>query len=617
MKQELKKTGRAWWKEAVFYEIYPRSFYDANGDGRGDIRGITQKLSYLRDLGVTALWICPFYRSPMRDNGYDISDYYAINPEFGTLEDVDELLARAKENGIRVILDLVINHTSDQHRWFREACADKNSKYRDYYIFRDDIRGLSNFRSCFGGSTWTQIADGSWYFHSFAKEQPDLNWENPALRRELYDMINWWLARGISGFRLDAITYIKKDPSFPPVEPDGPDGLCDVAEHCLNVPGIEKYLSELRRETFGSGDYVTVAEAPGVSGEQLKSYVGEDGYFSMIFDFTYSEPDAVPGGVWARQKTWDIPELREKIFHHQRLAQEAGWTPVYLENHDQPRSINKYFPGEDIETWSDKMAKALATLFLLLRGTPFLYQGQELGLRNTVFSDISEVDDIHSRGRYERCLQEGYTEAEALDAVNRKSRDQARLPMQWNGGENFGFSGAKPWLVCNRNCEKLTVEDELGDEDSILSYYKKLIRLRNHSEYSDILIYGDFEEVPSADEVICYKRTAAGSVGSENIGKTGNSLVDRMVDIVKGQELYIAVNMCSRTVDFDVSGQIILSNYDANPAAQNSPYSYESLQEELYHVPVSGGNVSVQKKETEDGIRGKLRPFEAVVLKRE
>ncbi len=595
MRQGVKQKEQAWWKEAVFYEIYPRSFYDSNGDGIGDIRGITQKLPYLRDLGVTALWICPIYQSPMKDNGYDISDYYAIAPEFGTLADVDELLASAKENGIRVILDLVLNHTSDQHRWFQEACTDKNSKYRDYYIFRDDIRGLSNLRCCFGGSTWTQISDGSWYFHSFAKEQPDLNWENPALRQELYDMINWWLARGISGFRLDAITYIRKDPSFPLAEPDGVDGLCDAAKHCLCVPGIESYLSELRQETYGSGDYMTVAEAPGVSGEQLKNYVDEDGYFSMIFDFTYSEPDALPGGLWAREKKWGIPELREKIFRHQRLAQEAGWAPVYLENHDQPRSIDKYFPMEDIETWSDKMAKALGTLLMFLRGTPFLYQGEELGLYNTVFSDISEVDDILSRGQYERCLQEGYTEAEAMAAVNRKSRDQARQPMQWNGEENFGFSTAKPWLICNCSCENLTVEKELQDENSVLSYYKKLIRLRNHSPYSDILTYGDFEEVPSAEEVICYKRMSGKADGE--IDDVTGSRAEYAVDEAAGGEIYIAVNMSSKTVHFDLAGQVLLTNYDVNTVSRSAVCA-----DEICHAPVNGG---------------RLRPFEAVVLKQE
>ncbi|MCD8021992.1 MAG: alpha-glucosidase [Lachnospiraceae bacterium] len=563
---------RKWWKEAVFYQIYPRSFYDSNGDGNGDLKGITEKLPYLKELGITALWICPFYQSPMVDNGYDISDYYGINPMFGTMDDARELLTVANQNGIRVILDLVLNHTSDQHPWFRAACADKNSRYRDYYIFREDGRDLANLRSNFGGSAWTQIADGSWYFHTFAKEQPDLNWENPAMRRELYTMINWWLDQGASGFRLDAITYIKKDMTFPPVEADGVDGLCDVGKQCLNVPGIEKYLTEMRQETYGRGDFMTVAEAPGVPPEQLEVYIGENGFFSMIFDFSYTDIDLTQGEPWIRPSDWTVKEFKEKLFRNQRRVSETGWAANNLENHDQPRSIDKYFSrivvengekGVSFEQYADTMAKALGTLFFFLRGTPFIYQGEELGMRNTVVSSIDDVEDVHSIGQYERAILEGYPEAEALAAVNARSREEAMLPMQWNGEDFYGFSVTEPWIACNNSCEAQTVERESADAQSVLSYYKKMIRLRNHSPYSETLIYGEIEEVASAPDVICYKR------------------------IGQREEIYVAVNMSGDDVPFGETPNRLLGNYE--------------------------GFSDRTEKAGEEDINKILQPFEAVV----
>ncbi len=500
--------NKTWWKEAVFYQIYPRSFCDSNGDGIGDLRGITKKLPYLKEMGITAIWICPFFRSPMKDNGYDISDYYDVNPEFGTIEDAMELLHCAKENGIRVILDLVINHTSDQHKWFQEACRDKNSKYRDYYIFKDSIDGLADLRSCFGGSTWTQIADGSWYFHTFAKEQPDLNWENRQMKEELYTMINWWLDQGVSGFRMDAITYIKKDLDFPALPADGPDGRTDVAKSCLNVQGIDVLLQELKKRTYGRKDYMTVAEAPGVKGEQLREYIGEEGHFSMIFDFSYTDIDLYPGELWLKKRTWTMKEFKQNLFGNQHAIEAAGgWAANYLENHDQPRSINKYFPKEDIPQYRDDMAKVLGALFFFLRGTPFIYQGEELGMTNTLFGSISEVDDVNTKGQYARCLEEGYGIDETMESINRRSRDHARLPMQWDTKENFGFSKAKPWIACNNQCNDISVETESGKPDSVLQFYKDMIRLRNHSEYADILMYGMLSELEKADgNLIGYKR---------------------------------------------------------------------------------------------------------------
>ena len=499
---------RKWWKEAVFYQIYPRSFCDSNGDGIGDLRGITKKLPYLKEIGVTAIWVCPFFRSPMKDNGYDISDYYDVNPEFGTIEDAMELLHCAKENDIRVILDLVINHTSDQHKWFQEACLDKNSKYRDYYIFKDSIDGLADLRSNFGGSTWTQIADGSWYFHTFAKEQPDLNWENQQMREELYTMINWWLDKGVSGFRMDAITYIKKDLDFPQIPADGADGRADVAKSCLNVQGIDVLLQELKKRTYGRNDYMTVAEAPGVKGEQLREYIGQEGHFSMIFDFSYTDIDVYPGELWLKKRHWTLEEFKQKLFANQHAVEEVGgWPANYLENHDQPRSINKYFPKEDIPQYRDDMAKVLGALFFFLRGTPFIYQGEELGMTNTQFGSIADVDDVNTKGQYARCLEEGYSADEAMESINRRSRDHARLPMQWNAKENFGFSEGKPWIACNNQCNDISVESESGQQNSVLEFYKRMIELRNQSEYADILMYGTLSELKEADgNLIGYKR---------------------------------------------------------------------------------------------------------------
>lgn len=538
---------RKWWKEAVFYQIYPKSFYDSNGDGIGDLRGIAEKLPYLKSLGITAIWICPFFKSPMKDNGYDISDYYDVNPEFGTMDDVDELLKCAKEQDIRIILDMVINHTSDQHKWFQEACRDKNSKYRDYYIFKDRIDGLADLRNNFGGSTWTQIEDGSWYFHTFAKEQPDLNWDNEQMREEIYDMINWWLDKGVSGFRMDAITYIKKDQNFPPMPADGKDGRCDVAKCCLNCEGIAELLQDIKKHTYGCGDYMTVAEAPGVPNEQLEEYIGENGHFSMIFDFSYTDIDVYPGEIWLKKRPWTMEEFKTNLFRNQYAVASTGWAANYLENHDQSRSIDKYFPKEDIPEYKEKMAKALGTLFFFLKGTPFIYQGEELGILNTRFQDISQLDDINSVGQYKRCLAEGYTEEQAMESVNRRSRDHARLPMQWTEEANCGFSTGKPWIACNNRCTDISVEKELADENSVLMYYKNMITLRNKSELSDALIYGDISEIEGLGEnLIGYKR----SLGEKTIS----------VIVNMGNERYDMHSNLSNP-------EILLDNYGTHHAA--------------------------------------------------
>lgn len=498
-----------WWKEGVVYQIYPRSFYDSNGDGIGDLKGIIEKLPYLKELGISLIWICPFYKSPMKDNGYDVEDYYRINDEFGTMEDMDRLLEAAGEMGMGIIIDMVLNHTSDRHEWFQKALKDRNSPYRNYYIFRDNIEGLADLRSIFGGPVWSKAPDGSYYFHTFATEQPDLNWDSAELKEELYRMLNWWLDKGVKGFRMDAITYIKKDMQFPSLEPDGPDGRTDVAKACLNQPGIGELLKELKEHTYGRYEAMTVAEAPGVPEEEMAEYIGKDGYFSMIFDFSYTDIDLVPGEPWYVYRNWSFGELKEKLFANQMAVQKTGWAANYLENHDQPRSIDKYFGGQDIGKYRYHMASALGVLFFFLRGTPFIYQGQELGEINGRFGSVDEFNDINTFDQYERAGQAGLSEEEALREVNRRSRDQGRLPLQWDESENGGFTRGTPWLGCNSR-EKITVGSQVGQENSVFEFYKKMISLRKNPQWKDTLIYGNIEEVQiGQQELVLYRRYTA------------------------------------------------------------------------------------------------------------
>lgn len=400
--------NRQWWQKEIVYQIYPKSFNDSNGDGIGDIKGITEKLGYLSDLGVTMLWICPIYKSPMDDNGYDISDYFDLAPEFGKMEDLDELIEKASEKGIKIILDLVINHTSDEHKWFEEAISNPESKYHDYYIFKEGQEVPNNWRSVFGGSVWEKVKGrDEYYFHAFGKKQPDLNWENEEVRKTLYDMVNYWLEKGIAGFRIDAITFIKKDLTYKSLEADGVDGLVKCTKTSRNQPGIEKFLHELKRETFDKYNCVTVAEAPGVGYDELDDFIGEDGYFSMIFDFKYADLDVASGSEWFKRIPWTVKDLRERIMASQMAIQKYGWGANFIENHDQPRSTTKYL----IEQQNNKDAiKMLGAMYFLLRGTPFIYQGQELGMTNFERKLIDEFNDISSIDQYYRAIQEGLSE---------------------------------------------------------------------------------------------------------------------------------------------------------------------------------------------------------------
>ena len=512
---DIKKLDKKWWKKEVGYQIYPRSFYDSNNDGIGDLNGITEKLDYLKNLGITLIWVCPIFKSPMDDNGYDISDYYDVNPEFGTKEDLEKLIAEAEKRGIKVILDLVINHTSDEHEWFLEALKNPESKYRNYYIFKRGENGLppTNWRSHFGGSAWEKVegeADENgnemYYLHLFTKKQPDLNWENPEVRKELYKMVNYWLEKGIAGFRVDAINSIKKDARYLDLPVDGADGMAYNVEYTLNQPGIEEFLSELAKETFKKYNAMTVAETPMLEYERYNDFIGDDGFFTMIFDFSYTDLDMTKDGFYYSLR--DIPtiELRDAIFESQLTQQKYGWGAPFFENHDLPRSLNKFFGEKANET----NAKLLANVFFFLRGTPFIYQGQEIGMDNFVRNDISEFDDIASKDQYQRALGEGFSSEEALYFVNKRSRDNSRTPMQWDNSKNAGFSkdeNSKSWIKLTGSQATTNVADQINDKDSIFSYYKKMIDLRQNGKYSDCLTFGDFISVPLENEkIIAYVR---------------------------------------------------------------------------------------------------------------
>lgn len=500
-----------WWQKEVFYQIYPASFKDANNDGIGDLRGIIQMLPRLKQLGITTIWLSPIYQSPMVDNGYDISDYQAIDSRFGTMADFDELMEVTKRLGLKVILDLVINHTSDQHVWFQSAIKSPTSPYRDFYIIRRGAHGNppNNWRSNFGkGSSWTLLpgSQDEYYHHVFSKQQPDLNWENPALRKRIYQMINWWLAKGVAGFRIDAITFIKKDQDFASISPDGVDGLGKVKRKAENRPGIEKFLAELNTATFKPANAVTVGEASGVSYDQLGQFIGKKGYFSMIFDFHYADIDIASGSEWYRRVKWTPTDLRRAIFKSQLAIQNVGWGANFFENYDQPRSIDKYIQTPAYR--NEIGAKALALLYFNLRGCPFIYQGQELGVTNARRDSITMFNDLSSHDNYDRAIEEGYSASEALTFVNARSRDNARLPYPWDDSVNQGFNqGAKPWITPKQSHDRVNWQSEQLDSNSVWHFYQSLIKLRQISNLSQDLIVGDFRPITcDCDQVIVYQR---------------------------------------------------------------------------------------------------------------
>ena len=489
-----------WWQKKPVYQIYLKSFLDTTGKGTGDLRGVINKLDYIKSLDAGAIWLTPIYPSPMVDNGYDISDYTGINPLFGTMEDFDELIDEAKERDIKIVMDLVFNHSSDQHSWFLESKSSRDNPKADWYIWRDE---KTNWRSIFGGSAWEWCEErGQYYLHTFATQQPDLNWENPEVRKALYDAANFWLKKGVGGFRIDAIVYIKKPEKFLDGTPDAPDGTCAVHNMIANTDGILDFLHEFKREVFDGHDIFTVGEANSVKAEDLKYWVGEDGVFDMLFEFSHVNVMFNNGDeVWHRSKPIKLSEFKKALSDSQAATKNL-WYPIYFENHDKPRSVNNFFPHG-----SDKIlaAKALAIVLFGLRGTPFIYQGEEIGLTNTKFDSIDDYDDISSHGAYDLARADGLSDKEAMRFVHKFSRDNARTPMQWNSSKNAGFTSGKPWLPVHEDFKSCNVELEEKNPNSVLNFYRKLSAFRNSSE---ILLSGEYEELyHDNEEIFIFTRT--------------------------------------------------------------------------------------------------------------
>ena len=530
---------KKWWHDKVAYQIYPKSFCDTNGDGIGDLRGIISKLDYLKELGVDIIWLSPIYKSPFVDQGYDISDYYAIAEEFGTMEEFDELLAEAKKREMYLIMDLVVNHCSDKHEWFQKALADPDGPYADYFYFRKGKNGNppSNYRSYFGGNCWEPVpGSDKYYFHMFAKEQPDLNWENPKLREEIYRMINWWLDKGLAGFRIDAIINIKKDLAFPDMEPDGDDGLASCWRMVENVEGVDELLEDLKNHTFAKKDAFTVGEVFNIGVEDLPDFIGENGHFSTIFDFSaHMLSDGEHGWYDAPPISFDA--WKKAITDSQMRVQNVGFEANIIENHDEPRGVSRFLP--DYAQNADG-AKMLGTVSVLLRGIPFIYQGQEIGMQNARWSSVDEFDDISTKDQYRMAREAGLSDAEALAVCSVMSRDNARTPMQWKDAPQAGFTSGTPWLKVNDNYPVINVEKEEGQLDSVLHYYRKLIALRKSGEYRELFTYGKFEPAyENADHVMAYYR------------------------ILQGRRVLVAANFGTDTIELDwevPAKKVLLSN---------------------------------------------------------
>lgn len=474
------------------YQIYPKSFYDSNGDGIGDIPGIISKLDYLQELGVDMIWLSPCYSSPLADQGYDISDYYNIDPRFGTMEDMERLIAEAKKRDMYILMDLVVNHCSDEHEWFRKACEDPDGEYGDFFYLRekDGEKLPTNWRSYFGGPVWDDLpGTNRQYLHVFHKKQPDLNWENPKLREEVYKNINWWLEKGLAGFRIDAIINIKKALPFRDYAPDRSDGLCSINTMLKDAEGIGAFLGEMRDRTFSVYDAFSVGEVFNEKPEVIPDFIGDGGYFSTIFDFN----EAIfgqSGKGWYDAEPITPEDYKNCCFASQKKVGDIGFLSNIIENHDEPRGVSRYIPEGDCCKESKKM---LAALNFMLRGLPFIYQGQELGMENIPFSSIDEVDDISSLDEYQVALDAGLSPEDALKAVARFSRDNARTPMQWSDAAHAGFTTGKPWLRVNPNYLSINAASQLEDPDSVFHFYQKLIRLRKDPVYKETIVYGTLE----------------------------------------------------------------------------------------------------------------------------
>ena len=547
---------KKWWKEAVAYQIYPRSFMDSNNDGIGDLQGIISKLDYLKDLGIDVIWICPVYKSPNDDNGYDISDYQDIMSDFGTMEDFNELLSEIHKRNMKIIIDLVINHTSDEHPWFIESRSSKQNPKRDWYIWREgkDNKEPNNWESIFKGSAWEYDENTKeYYLHLFSKKQPDLNWENEDMRNEIYKMINWWLDKGIDGFRVDAISHINKEEGL--VDMDNPDNLKYVPsfDKHMNVEGIHDYLRELKENTFSKYDIMTVGEANGVKAEQATDWVGEnDGKFNMLFQFEHID-------LW-NSSEFNLPNLKKVWNKWQVNLENDGWNALFIENHDITRVVSSW--GDDTRFLKES-AKALGLLYFMHKGTPFIYQGQEIGMTNVKFNDINEYDDIRSINEYNQLINQGMSPKDALEHIWNTSRDNTRTPMQWDDSLNAGFSKSNPWIHVNPNYKYINVKDQLKDENSILNFYKKMINIRKENK---TLIYGSYDLIlEDHEKIYAYTR------------------------IVREEEFVIIVNLSHDNVkySYDInlhSDGLLLSNYNVEKHALLTEFDLRPYEARIYKV---------------------------------
>lgn len=553
---------KRWWKESVVYQIYPRSFCDSNGDGIGDLNGITSKLDYLKELGVDVIWLSPVYKSPNDDNGYDISDYQDIMDEFGTMEEFDRMLATAHEKGIKIMMDLVVNHTSDEHKWFIESRKSTDNPYRDYYIWRpakEDGSLPNNWGSCFSGPAWEYDKTTDMYFlHLFSKKQPDLNWDNPAVRQEVFDMMNWWLEKGVDGFRMDVISLISKEqPELPDKEP-GINGYATF-NVSANGPHVHEYLQEMRQKALNNADTITVGECSGVTLEEAKKYARSDEKeLNMVFQFEHMDVDSdEKAGKWTTRKM-DLRDLKKILTRWQKGLQDIAWNSLYWENHDQPRSVSRF--GNDSDEYREISAKMLATCIHMMQGTPYVYQGEELGMTNCPFNTLENFRDLESINAFHELTEQGkMTEEEMMAAIGYKGRDNARTPMQWDDSANAGFSGADatPWIMVNPNYTKINAKDQVSREDSVFKYYQKLIKLRHES---DLIVYGTYDLILDDDkDIYAYIRT----LGDE--------------------KLIVYCNFSENTREVELpeeftDGKILISNYnDAKVSEKITLRPYEAI----------------------------------------
>ena len=550
---------KRWWKESVVYQIYPRSFCDSNGDGIGDLNGITSKLDYLKELGVDVIWLSPVYKSPNDDNGYDISDYQDIMDEFGTMEDFDRMLATAHEKGIKIMMDLVVNHTSDEHKWFIESRKSTDNPYRDYYIWRpakEDGSLPNNWGSCFSGPAWEYDKTTDMYFlHLFSKKQPDLNWDNPVVRQEVFDMMNWWLEKGVDGFRMDVISLISKEqPELPDKEP-GINGYATF-NVSANGPHVHEYLQEMRQKALNNADTITVGECSGVTLEEAKKYARSDEKeLNMVFQFEHMDVDSdEKSGKWTTRKM-DLRDLKKILTRWQKGLQDIAWNSLYWENHDQPRSVSRF--GNDSDEYREISAKMLATCIHMMQGTPYVYQGEELGMTNCPFNTLDNFRDLESINAFHELTEQGkMTEEDMMAAIGYKGRDNARTPMQWDDSAYAGFSTANPWIMVNPNYTKINAKDQVNREDSVFKYYQKLIKLRHESE---LIVYGTYDLILDDDkDIYAYIRT----LGDEKLIVYCN-FSENTREVELPEEFTNGKVLISNYIDAKVNHKITLRPYEA------------------------------------------------------